>query len=154
MIPIRYCGIHTTKGAQMITWETRKDYIKKLSHKNKVRFALFCAEQKVFAVEPVPEATAAIEVVKRWLDGNATVQECEDAAENAYAAAQAAQDAGTDYMVTKHVYPVIHAAYAVVAKKTLDATNQAYYAAHAASHLDFPAIAQEQVDYINSFFLS
>ena len=43
-----------------------------LSHRDMVRFALFCAEQVKEGWRDIPECVSAIETVKRWLEGRAT----------------------------------------------------------------------------------
>jgi len=58
-----------------------------LSHKDCVRFALFCAEQVKEDWENIPECVRAIETTERWLEGKASAEECRN---TAYAATNAA----------------------------------------------------------------
>ena len=91
-----------------------------LSHKDIVRFAVFCAEQMRDSWENIPECVVAIETVERWLKGKAAEEECVNAASAASAANAAADVAYTA------AYAAVHAA------------NAAYAASHAAagkSHL-------------------
>jgi len=77
------------RDMKSIKWEDRQSQIELLSHKDKVRFALFCAKQ---VEQTVPEAIDCIRVVERWLDGKASADECRrvaDAVANANAAAAA-----------------------------------------------------------------
>jgi len=69
--------------------------LKKLSHKDCVKFAVFCAEQVEYLTE-LPEAKEALEITKKWLDGKATGDECRVAADAAAYAAFAA-DAAAAY---------------------------------------------------------
>jgi len=102
-----------------------KDNIRLLSHKDKVRFALFCAKQNE---QIKPEAINCIRVVEKWLDGKATTEECEQAyAANATNATYAA------YVATNYAaYIATYAAYAAYAATY--ATNAAAYAANYAAN--------------------
>ena len=71
-----------------------REDIDKLSHKDKVRFALFCAKQ-VIHLTKAKEVHLCIEVVESWLVGKATKKECRDAAyaaDAAYCAIRASSD--------------------------------------------------------------
>jgi hypothetical protein len=114
--------------------------ISKLSRKDIVRFALFCAKQ---ANSKAPEAIACINVVERWLDNKATSDECRaaanatfaaDAADAAYAAADAADATA---------YATAYAAASCAADAAADA---AYAAANAAARAA-ARTAQEQYLY-------
>ena len=72
--------------SNIIPFEKRELYLKKLDHKNQVRFALRCAK----SVAQNPAGARCIEVVELWLDGRASAEECRQAA---YAAADAADAA-------------------------------------------------------------
>ena len=54
--------------------------LKLLSHKDIVRFALFCAEQVKDNWKDIPECVRAIETVERWLEGKASAEECRNTA--------------------------------------------------------------------------
>jgi len=93
-----------------------RENIKLLSHKDKVRFALFCAKQ---VVQPtgIPEAHKCIRVVELWLDGKATTDDCKRAAYTADAvAANYAAHAATN---------VAYAAYAANANAATNAAARA-----------------------------
>jgi len=101
-----------------------------LSHKDCVRFAVFCAEQVRDSWENIPECVAAIETVERWLEGKATEEECWKAAN----AARAAHYANTAY----------YAAYAVA--------YAAAYAAHTGANAAYarnPHLIEAQWEYYN-----
>jgi hypothetical protein len=98
------------------------DNISKLSRKDIVRFALFCAKQ---ADSKAPEAIACINVVERWLDNKATSDECRTAA----AAANAYHvdfDADAAYYAANAAYVAHVAAYA--AANAARAASAAYAA--------------------------
>ena len=115
-----------------------KEELQKLSHKNQVRFALFCAKA-VSHLNPNHEAQLAIRTVELWLDNKATVEECKKAADAGYAGAYAAADA-TDYAS----YAGAHAAYAGAAYADADAAS---YAAGAAAHAGCAAHAARAASY-------
>ena len=99
-----------------------------LSHKDCVRFALFCAEQVRDSWKDIPECVAAIETTERWLEGKASAEECWKAANAANAAATYATSASyTAYAAAYATYAAHTAAYA-----TSDAAD---YAAHGKPHL-------------------
>jgi hypothetical protein len=50
--------------------------LKGLSHKDQVRFALFCAYQIKSKWENIPSSVEAIRLTELWLEGKATVEEC------------------------------------------------------------------------------
>jgi len=113
----------------------KEEELELLSHKDIVRFALFCAEQVKEGWKGIPECVVAIETVERWLKGKAAEEECVNAAsaasaanaaaDVAYTAASAAASAAADVAYTA-AYAAVHAA------------NAAYAASHAAagkSHL-------------------
>ena len=95
-----------------------------LSHKDIVRFAVFCAEQMRDSWENIPECVVAIETVERWLKGKAAEEECVNAAYTASAAANAAYTAAV---------AAYSAAYADAAHAAVHATSAAYYATSAAA---------------------
>jgi len=116
-----------------------------LSHKDCVRFALFCAEQVKEGWKGIPECVVAIETVERWLKGKAAEEECVNAAsaasaanaaaDVAYTAASAAASAAADVAYTA-AYAAVHAA------------NAAYYAAYAA-YAGKPHLIEAQWNYYN-----
>ena len=88
-----------------------------LSHKDMVRFALFCAKQ---VDSKAPEAIACVDVVERWLVGEATSDEC-----NAAANAANAYYVGAAYYAARAAY---YTAY--TANYATDAAHAAYSTAH------------------------
>ena len=124
-----------------IEWENRKKNINKLSHKDKVRFALFCARQVEHIWKSVPEAVEAVKVTELWLIGKATSEECSanaaDAADAAtYAAAYAAANAA--YAANAAAYAAVaYTAYAAAnaaADAAADAADAVAYTAYAAAY--------------------
>jgi hypothetical protein len=59
-----------------------KEQLSELSHKDQVRFALFCAYQVKNEWEKEPTFIKAIELVEMWLENKATIKECYDFARN------------------------------------------------------------------------
>jgi len=116
---------------------TTSSELQKLSHKNQVRFALFCAKA-VSHLNPNHEIQLAIKTVELWLDNKATAEECKKAADAAYAYADAAY--ATDYAS----YAGAHAAYAGAAYADADAAS---YAAGAAAHAGCAAHAARAASY-------
>ena len=124
-----------------------KKELELLSHKDIVRFALFCAEQVKEGWKGIPECVVAIETVERWLKGKAAAEECVNAADAAASAANAAYTASATafadayayyatYTAAIAAYSASHAARATYA--AVHAANAAYAASHAAagkSHL-------------------
>ena len=109
-----------------------KEELELLSHKDCVRFALFCAEQVKDGWRGVPECVAAIETAERWLEGKATAEECRIASYAAHDAAYAAADAAY-YAAYYATYAAYYAAYyaATNANAAHTAANYAANAAHA-----------------------
>ena len=99
-----------------------------LSHKDIVRFAVFCAEQMRDSWENIPECVVAIETVERWLKGKAAEEECVNAAYTASAAANAAYTAAVAAYSAAYADAAHAAAHAAV-----HATSAAYYATSAAA---------------------
>jgi len=95
-------------------WDNRLEYLNKLSRKDCVRFALFCAYQCEDEWKGIPECKAVIEVTERWLVEKATVAECRAAANAAAYAAAAAYATYAAYAATA-VYAAAAAAYAAYA---------------------------------------
>jgi hypothetical protein len=109
-----------------LNWDKREEYLKQLSHRDCVLFALFCAKQ----VKPtLPEAIKAIEVTERWLEGKATREECRDAAYAANAA-----------------NAVVNAA--AYAANAANAAYAAYAAAYATYATDATALKEAQMEYL------
>ena len=69
---------------QLIT----KADLKLLSHKDQVRFAIFCVKQVEGQWKAIPACVKATATVELWLEGKATAEECRSAADAAYAAAK------------------------------------------------------------------
>jgi len=111
--------------------------LKLLSHKDIVRFALFCAEQVKDNWKDIPECVAAIETAERWLEGKASAEECRNTAYAAdahavYTASAAAHAAhATDAAAYYATYVATRAAYSANA-----AYAYAAYAAAYAAHTD------------------
>jgi len=108
--------------------------IRLLSHKDQVRFALFCAKQ----VEQIkPEAINCIRVVEKWLDGKATAEECKQVYTAYYATTNAtyATTNATNYAAYTAANAATYAANAAANAATAAtyATNAATYAANAAA---------------------
>jgi len=121
--------------------EATKENIGLLSHKDKVRFALFCTKQ---AKQTVPEAIACVRVVERWLDGKATTDECERVANAAYAAS-------VTYANANAARAAAHAANAasnVASNATAYAAYTAAYIAYVATAAADAAIKQAQEAYL------
>jgi hypothetical protein len=114
--------------------EVTVDNISKLSRKDIVRFALFCAKQ---VDSKAPEAIACINVVERWLDNKATSDECRAAAHAAFAADAA-------YAAYAAARAAAHAA-ADAADAAANAANTTAYAA--AAYSTDAQVAQEQYLY-------
>jgi len=109
-----------------------------LSHKDIVRFAVFCAEQMRDSWENIPECVVAIETVERWLKGKAAEEECVNAAYTASAAANAAYAASAAanaaYTAAVAAYSAAYADAAhAAAHAAVHATSAAYYATSAAA---------------------
>jgi hypothetical protein len=100
-----------------------------LPHKLQVRFALDCALDVKHLMGP--EAIQALDVVGKWLKGEATQAEVADAAARANYAARAASHA--DYAANA-AYAVYNAAYHA-AQSASYAANAAAYASYAANAL-------------------
>jgi len=113
-----------------------KEELELLSHKDCVRFALFCAEQVKDGWKDISECVSAIETAERWLEGKASAEECRVAAYAAHDAAYAAADAAyyTAYYATYAAYYAAY--YAANATNANYATNAAHatYAAHTAAY--------------------
>ena len=110
--------------------------LKLLSHKDIVRFALFCAEQVKDNWKDIPECVRAIETVERWLEGKASAEECRNTAYAAdahavYTASAAAHAAhATDAAAYYATYVATRAAYSANAAYAYAAAAAAAYAAH------------------------
>ena len=111
-----------------------KEELELLSHKDCVRFALFCAEQVKDSWKDIPECVVAIETAERWLEGKASAEECKVAAyaADAHAAAHAAAHA-TDDASHAAAYAT-YAAYAYAAYAAAAYAYAAYYATSAAAY--------------------
>ena len=133
------------------------DELKLLSHKDCVRFAVFCAEQVKDGWKDIPECVVAVETTERWLEGKATKRECKvasDAAYAAYSAANATNAAYAAYTAAIAAYyaaaaNAAYAAYAYAASATAYAAyaNAAYAYAYAASANGKPHLIEAQWNY-------
>jgi hypothetical protein len=122
--------------------------LQKLSHKDQVRFALFCAKS-VSHLGSHHEIQLAIKTVELWLDNKATTEECRAAADAAdYAAAYAVYPAAyaavaAAYATVAANYAAADAAYAIGA-----AANAVIYAAGVAA--DANDLLRQQREYYNN----
>ena len=117
----------------------KEEELELLSHKDIVRFALFCAEQVRDSWKGIPECVVAVETTERWLEGKASAEECRVATRAAYYACAATRAANATtraatraayaaYYAANAAYAASHAAYAYA---TSSAANAASYAAYA-----------------------
>ena len=109
-----------------------KKELELLSHKDIVRFALFCAEQVKEGWKGIPECVVAIETVERWLKGKAAEEECVNAAYTASAAANAAYAASAAAFADAYAYYATYTA-AIAANSAANAAHATYAAVHAAN---------------------
>ena len=119
-----------------------KDDLLKLTHKQQVQFAIFCAEQ-VFHLnsdKTRDKARKAIDTAKLWLEGRASQEECR-------AAAYAAAYATAAYAAA---YAAYAAAYAAAAYAAADAAAANTAADAAAAAEDKQTIVEEQWDYYDN----
>ena len=136
--------------------------LKLLSHKDIVRFALFCAEQVKDNWKDIPECVRAIETVERWLEGKASAEECRNTAYAAdahavYTASAAAHAAhATDAAAYYATYVATRAAYSANAAYAYAASSAAAYAAdyaaaYAADYAAYgnPHLIDAQREYYN-----
>jgi len=100
-----------------------KDNIRKLSHKDQVRFALFCAKSVQHKIVG-QHALNCIDIVERWLDGKATAEECK------IAASKVILDNNYSYTTTAAEYAAMTAINTSMA--TIDIIDANYYT-HCAS---------------------
>ena len=107
--------------------------LKLLSHRQQVQFAVFCAKRVEFRWKNEPACVAAVAAAEAWLEGKATEEECEKAANAAAYAANAAAYA---------TYAAYNAAYAVAY-----AANAAYAVVSATEDADKENIIAEQWNY-------
>ena len=135
-----------------------KEELELLSHKDCVRFALFCAEQVKDGWKDISKCFVAIETAERWLEGKASAEECRVAAyaahDAAYSAANATNAAYAAYTAAIAAYyaaaaNAAYAAYAYAASATAYAAyaNAAYAAAYAASANGKPHLIEAQWNY-------
>jgi len=135
-------------------WDNRETILSELSHKNKVRFALFCAKQVKHLMNS-KKATQAIDIVELFLEDKATAEECRKASTVTYASAAYTTSAAAAATAASASYAA-HTATAVSAS----------YAAHAAyiainpnnndpnSGLNKDQLKQEQMDYLRALITS
>jgi hypothetical protein len=107
--------------------------LKVLSHKDLVRFALFCAYQVKITWENIPKCMEAIRLTELWLEGKAAAKECRDAA------------IPTSY-ITSHAPDItVYAAYATYATYAASTAFAATHAVNASKDKD--RVIQEQWKY-------
>jgi hypothetical protein len=121
--------------------------LSELSHKDQVRFALFCAYQVKNEWEKSLNCINAIKATELWLENKVTSSECHNAASTAFS------------NPNKNVYTAAYAAYAASADADADvaATYTGYVASTAAyaraTQPTYPdnkiKIIQDQIDYYN-----
>jgi len=154
-------------------WDNRETILNELSHKNKVRFALFCAKQTRHLTDN-KEAMQAINIVELFLEDKATAKKCRKASDAASyaaytsydaAAATAATAAATASYATSNTasnttttasvsYAAANAsAYAVSASAS--AAEAAFYAAiNPNDEPNKDQLKQEQMDYLRDLAIS
>jgi len=142
-------------------WDKRETILNELSHKNKVRFALFCAKQTRHLINN-KEAMQAINIIELFLEDKATAEECRKASNVAYTAVPASHAAYTSYDAAS----AAAAAASAVAYYIASTAASASYAAHAAyiainpnnddpnNRLNKDQLKQEQMDYFRILILS
>jgi len=131
-----------------IEWDSRKQWLEKLSHKSNVMFALFCAKQVIHLVNN-DEAKVAINTVERWLDGKATAEECRAAAATAYAATATAYAAYAAAAATAYAAAYADAAAAYAAAY---ADAAAAYAATTAAAATYE-VKEQQIEYLRILYI-
>jgi hypothetical protein len=125
--------------------------LQKLSHKDQVRFALFCAKS-VSHLSSHHEIQLTIKTVELWLDNKATTEECNSAAYAAYAAAAYADVAYAAAVYAVHAagYAAGYAGYAAAyaaANAAVYAGDAVYAAGYAAN--DANDLRRQQREYYN-----
>jgi len=144
-------------------WDKRETILNELSHKNKVKFALFCAKQVKHLLNN-KEAIQAIDIVELFLEDKATAEECRKASNAAYTVANTAY-AASAAAYTSAAYTAYTATTAYTAASAASyAASAASYAAHAAytainlnnpnNGLNKDQLKQEQMDYLRIVVLS
>jgi len=119
-----------------------------LSHKDMVRFALFCAEQVKEGWKGIPEYVAAVETAERWLKEKATEEECRVATRAAYYANAATRAANAATRAAYAAYYAANAAYAASHGAYANATSSAAYAAYYAAYANGkPHLIEAQWEY-------
>jgi len=133
----------------MITWENKEEWLEKLPCRSQVMFGLFCALQVRELWEVNDDYVKSIKTVERWLEGEATVEECRNASCIAH---------GTS-MWGPHGYAINAAANAVYAAYAAAYPDSGRYVHHyanaAANAIDKfgESIKQEQVEYLRELYL-
>ena len=116
--------------------------LSKLSHRFQVRFAIFCANQVKHLWAQDKRCVSAVETAERWLVGEATQEECREAA---YVAASAATYAAA-HAATYAATAAYAAAYAAAAYAS--ASDKAAAAAYAS---DKETLSPETVRVVVAF---
>jgi len=136
-------------------WDKRETILSELSHKNKVRFALFCAKQVKHLIDS-KEAIQAIDIVELFLEDKATTEECRKAANAIYAAAyDTAYTASAASAASAAAYTA--AAYTAFAAASYAASSAAYAAyttaASTSTITNKDQLKQEQMDYLRELIM-
>ena len=118
-----------------------KKQLSELSHKDQVRFALFCAYQVKNEWEKSLNCVNAIKITELWLENKVTSSECRSAASAAFS------------NPSKDIYTAAYAAYA--ASADADADVAAIYTGYAAStalytRATYPTYATDKIKIIQA----
>jgi len=134
-------------------WDKRETILNELSHKNKVRFTLFCAKQVKHLIDS-KEAMQAIDIVELFLEDKATAEECRKAANTVYIASNTTYAA---YAAAASA-ATIAAAYTAASLTASYATAAAAYTANSNDDsndgLNKDQLKQEQMDYLRALIIS
>jgi hypothetical protein len=92
-----------------------EEQLKQLSHKDCIRFALFCAYQGCNIWRQEPYFVKGIELVELWLEDKATSEQCRDAARNTNVVINGLLDQQGNgvFISDSYLYPLISADYTI-----------------------------------------
>jgi len=107
--------------------------IRLLSHKDKVRFALFCAKQVKYKIKDI-EGFNCIRMVEKWLDGKATSNDCRIAADLAYDVANGEDGIGRLNAEQYATYTSYCATHVTMSNNASGVCHTAEYARNTISH--------------------
>jgi len=142
-------------------WDNKETILNELSHKNKVRFALFCVKQVKHLIDDEDSKKVTMQtvnIIELFLEDKATAEECkkaDDVANIVVYNAHASTGANTAAFAV--LYNAIHAA-----AYTVHATSHATYAAYTVSHASYytnanepnkDQLKQEQMDYLRELVM-